>query len=88
MKKLYLILVILLVSCNNNYQFINQEIIYGKVSAKQEGTSGRFATRPKIWVQDPFQTRQVDIPYEYENKWNIGDSCLLIIERYSVIEEE
>ena len=24
----------------------------------------------------------VEIPFEYENRWKIGDSCLLIIEKY------
>lgn len=28
------------------------------------------------------ETKEVDIPYEYEGRWKVGDSCLLIIEKY------
>jgi hypothetical protein len=27
-------------------------------------------------------TKEVKIPFEYEGRWKVGDSCLLIIEKY------
>lgn len=35
-----------------------------------------------IWVQNDKSTRAIGIPFEYENRWKVGDSCLLIILKY------
>lgn len=92
MKNIYILIIILLViSCTQpKYEHIGQEIIDGKVSAIKEGiqfstTSGNF---PKIWVQTPTETKEVEIPFKYEGKWKVGDSCLLIIEKYKEVEDE
>lgn len=82
MKKLVLALITLLFSCEGQYTFIGREIIDGKVSAVKEGYPGRHSVLPKIWVQSPTATKQVDIPFEYEGRWKVGDTCLLIIEKY------
>lgn len=74
---------ILFISCQEpKYTYIGQEIIDGKVSAVQEGHAGRVATLPKIWVQTPTETKEIGIPFKYEGKWKVGDSCLVIIEKY------
>ena len=89
MKKLILVIPIFLYSCSENeYNYIGQEIIDGKVSALSEGRIGRNTILPKIWVQNSKQTKEVSIPFEYENKWKVGDSCLLIIEKYEVIKND
>jgi hypothetical protein len=90
MKKIFLTtLMLLLISCQTpKYKYIGQEVVDGKVSATAEGHSGRVATSPKIWIQTPTTTREVAIPFEYEGRWNVGDSCLLIIEKYEEIKEE
>lgn len=84
MKKLLLItFTVLIFSCSEEkYKHIGQEIIDGKVSAVKEGALGEFAEYPKIWVQTPTLTKKVKIPFEYEGRWKVGDSCLLIIEKY------
>jgi hypothetical protein len=82
MKKLLLSLIPFLFSCEGELSYIGQEIIDGKISAVKEGSSGRTGSLPKIWVQTPTSTRKVDIPFEYENRWKVGDTCLLIIEKY------
>ena len=92
MKKIYtLIILILLISCQEpEPKFIGQEIIDGKVSATENGVKGRLYIAPilpKIWVQSPTITKKVNIPFEYEGKWKVGDSCLLIIEKYQTITE-
>ena len=75
--------ILLLNSCKEEkYTYIGQEVIDGKVSAVREGSIGEMGHSPKIWVQTPTSTRKVDIPFEYENRWKVGDSCLLIIEKY------
>ena len=82
MKKLLLLLIPFLLSCEGELSYIGQEIVDGKISAVKEGHPGRHAVAPKIWVQTPTSTRKVDIPFEYEGRWKVGDTCLLIIEKY------
>jgi hypothetical protein len=85
MKKVFLVLVLCIIisSCTDSkYEYIGQEIIDGKISAVEKGGIGRWGYLPKIWVQTPTETRAVEIPFEYQNRWKVGDSCLLIIEKY------
>lgn len=88
MKKiLILIFSLLLVSCTKTeYTKIGQEIVDGKVSAVQEGERRYCRScidiEPKIWVQNSTQTVEVTIPFEFDGRWKVGDSCLLIIEKY------
>ena len=88
MKNIHILLFsLLLVSCTTpKYEHIGQEIIDGKVSAIQEGHKGRVASLPKIWVQTTIVTKEVEIPFAYEGRWKVGDSCLLIIEKYKEIK--
>ena len=90
MKNIHiLILVLLFVSCREpKYTYIGQEIINGKVSAIKNGYRGRYGRLPKIWVQTPTTTKEVEIPFEYEGRWKVGDSCLLIIEKYKENENK
>ena len=91
MKNTYtLILIMLLVSCTEpEYTYIGQEIIDGRVSAVKEGVNNaRFPSSPKIWVQTSTTTKEVEIPFAYEGRWNVGDSCLLIIEKYKENEDK
>lgn len=93
MKKLLLLLAcIALTSCQEDGKlaYIGQEIIDGKVSATKKGyQSGRGGSEhPKIWVQNATTTECVEIPFEYEGRWKVGDSCLLIIEKYKEIPEK
>jgi len=89
MRKLLILIFIVLSSCNDgNLEYIGQDIIDGKVSAIAEGHPGRGAIYPKIWVQDSTSTQEVDIPFKYEGRWKVGDSCLLIIEKYKEITKE
>ena len=90
MKNISILLIATLItSCTQpKYEHIGQEIIDGKVSATAPGHSGRVASRPRIWVQNATETKEVEIPFEYEGRWKVGDSCLLIIEEYKEIPEE
>jgi len=89
MKKiLFLLFLISLFSCEEpQYRHVGQEVIKGKVSAFSEGHVGRVATLPRIWVQDNKNTIEVEIPFSLENQWKVGDSCLLIIEKYEVLKK-
>lgn len=91
MKNLHIIIISLLtLSCTQpKYKQIGQEIIDGKVSAIQNGVIGsRNSTHPKIWVQTTTTTKEVEIPFAYDGRWKVGDSCLLIIEKYKEIKDE
>lgn len=89
MKNIHILLFsLLLVSCTTpKYEHIGQEIIDGKVSAIKIGARGRVASLPKIWVQNATETKGVEIPFAYEGRWKVGDSCLLIIEKYKEIKD-
>lgn len=92
MKNIHALLIsLLVVSCTQpKYEHIGQEIIDGKVSAiKEVDLRGRLGTpNLKIWVQTPIATKEVEIHFEYEIRWKVGDSCLLIIEKYKEVEDE
>ena len=91
MKYISFLIVLMLLSCSEpKYRSIGQEIIDGKVSATKTGyRSGRGGSAlPKIWVQNATNTQEVNIPFEYEGRWKVGDSCLLIIQKYEIIKEE
>lgn len=87
MRNIYLlILLILSISCQEpKYKNIGQEIIDGKVSATENGIEGRIPILPSIWVQTAYTTKKVYIPFKYQGKWKVGDSCLLIIEKYEIV---
>jgi len=79
----------LLVSCTEpEYIHIGQEIIDGKVSAIQTATPGVNGNPSIIWVQNATETKRIVIPIQYQNRWNVGDSCLLIIEKYKENEDK
>lgn len=74
-------------SCSDseNYEHLmSTEIIEGKISAVEPGHAGRVSTPPVIYVQDAKSTKRVVIPFRYDGRWKVGDSCLLIIEHYRV----
>lgn len=89
MKYKYLLLTLFLASCTEpKYKYIGQTVIDGKVSATQKGSYGRGGTNPIIWVQDSIYTQEITIPFKFEGRWKVGDSCLLIIEKYEIVKEE
>lgn len=70
-------------SCSSSeYELINQEIIKGKVSAIEYNYSSSIVTLPKIWIQDDKKTIEIVIPNEYKNQFKVGDTCLLIIQKF------
>lgn len=88
-KILVLLFCVVIGSCTQpKYEHIGQTIIDGKVSAVKEGYTGRVSSLPKIWVQNSTKTVEVEIPFELEGRWKVGDSCLLIIEKYKEIPDE
>jgi hypothetical protein len=90
MKKIVLALLIFCSCSNAKYEKINQEILDGKVSAYKEGYSNSgegIITYPRIWVQTETQTVEVEIPFALEGRWKVGDSCLLIIEKYKEVDK-
>jgi hypothetical protein len=84
MKKILVLSVgLILLSCQEpKYVSIGQEIIDGKVSATKRGRSGRVSQSPVIWVQTDKVTKEIEIPFEFDGRWKVGDSCLLIIQKY------
>jgi hypothetical protein len=84
MKKILALSVgLILLSCQEpKYISIGQEIIDGKVSATKRGHSGRVSQSPVIWVQTDKVTKEIEIPFEFDGRWKVGDSCLLIIQKY------
>jgi hypothetical protein len=89
MRKILLIFLFGLYSCNNNgYKVIDTKIIKGKVSAIEEGHRGRASTLPKLYVQDNKSTVEVDIPFINENDYKVGDSITLVIQKIEQIKKK
>jgi len=88
MRKILLIGLLFLVSCNDEpIVHIGQEIVDGKVSATEPGHYGIYITRPVIYVQDSKKTVRVEIPFAYAKRWKVGDSCLLIIDKWREVKK-
>lgn len=89
MKNTLIIMILFsMVSCSNEpLEHIGQEIIDGKVSAIEPGRAGRSIKLPVIYVQTDKITKPVSIPFAYEHRWKVGDSCLLIVETYKMISQ-
>jgi len=86
---LIIILLFSVLSCSNEpLELIEQEIIEGKISAIDPGCVGRSPVLPVIYIQNEKSTRPVCIPFSYLGRWNVGDSCLLIIEKYKIIPKK
>jgi hypothetical protein len=72
-------------SCSDEpLEYVSQEIIEGKISAIEPGCVGRSPILPVIYIQNEKITRPVSIPFSYLDRWDVGDSCLLIIEKYKI----
>lgn len=86
MKKLILLLSIVLISCTESeYQKIGVEIIDGRVSA-MEVEIGKYHNSYYIWVQSPKETKRIKVPKEYGKRWKVGDSAVVIVEKYKIIK--
>jgi hypothetical protein len=81
MKKILLICSVLLFGCNNNYRIIDTNVIKGIVSAKEEGYTGRAPRLPKVYIQTPKQTVVIQVPFDNENDYKVGDTAIVIIQR-------
>jgi hypothetical protein len=83
MKNIHILLALLFVSCTESkYTNIGQEIIDGKVSASAVIVNRRGVKQYRFWIQNATETKEIELPTIYKEKWKVGDSCLLIIEKY------
>ena len=87
MKNIHILLIsLLIISCTQpKYKSIGQEIFDGKVSNLEIVNHTPYFF---IWVQTPTETKMIKLPNNYKNRWKVGDSCLLIIEKYEIIKEK
>lgn len=84
-----MIFLLFLTSCSDKeLELINTQVVKGIVSAKDPGHVGRIATWPIIYVQNNKQTKIISIPFQNENDYKIGDSVILIIQKYKEIEND
>lgn len=82
-KTLILLSALTLVSCvSRTERKTGFTVIKGVVSSIEKGSIGRGSEYPKIYVQTPKNTKEVEIPFQNEKDFKIGDSCILIIEKY------
>ena len=75
-------IILILHSCNQQYQVIDTKIINGVISAKEEGHRGRISTLPKLYVQSPKEIEMIDIPFSDENLFNIGDTICELLKQF------
>jgi hypothetical protein len=86
MKKFRLVLLALLltslISCQNDYSFVIGQTIYGKISYFEEGVSGRMPTFPVVYIQTPTKTYKLEVGFENQGKFKVGDSILLVVQKF------
>lgn len=89
MKRILVMLtLILIVGCSSNesYKLASQEIIEGVVSKTYSGMKGGYGRptyNPKVWVQTPESTTPIELPFSHGEKWKVGDSITIIIQKYT-----
>lgn len=89
MKKLITILLLLILSsCNLDYEIISTEVINGKISAIDSGYIGSRISRPtRYWIQTSRTTKWVDIhELKYEKIFKVGDSVILMVQKVKEIK--
>jgi len=81
MKKIISVslLVLSIFSCSGEYNVIDQRVVRGVISAKDEGHIGRMATLPKFYVQSDKETITIDIPFADENLFKVGDTICVVV---------
>ncbi len=82
---LFIIISLLLFSCNNKYEFIDQEVIIGKITSIDYHD---HTTKPTVSIQNDVEERKFKIPFEYNRVFKVGDSIMLVVEKYKVIEDK
>lgn len=88
MKKLLLILTLFFTACNEKLKEIGTDYIEGVVSDTESsviggGRSGNIFYY-YLYVSDGKKIERVQLPYDIYNKYQKGDSCLLLIKKYKV----
>ena len=82
---LFIIISLLLFSCNNKYEFIDQEIIIGKITYIDYHD---HTTKPTVHIQNDYEERKFKLPFEYKGTFKVGDSITLVVEKYEIIEDK
>lgn len=82
---LFITIILLLFSCNNKYEFIDQEVIIGKITHIDYHD---HTTKPTVYIQNYEQERKFKIPFEYKGTFKVGDSITLVVEKYEIIEDK
>ena len=85
MKTLFLISILSLCSCSDsNLELISTEVVKGKVSEVKVGWNSLRGPgeMSKIYIQNPTYTKCVEIPVGEEQKYKVGDTAILVIQKY------
>ena len=85
-----IILLLILSSCNTEYQQLSSDTIEGKISAIDTGWSGaRSSTPTTFYVQSDKETKKFST-YQHSliNKYKVGDSIILVVQTVEKIKNE
>lgn len=82
---LFIVISLLLFSCNNKYEFIDQEVIIGRITNIDYHD---HTTKPTVYIQNGVEERKFKIPFEYKRVFKVGDTITLVVEKYKVIEDK
>lgn len=94
MKKLFLILLtgLFLQSCSDKpMEHIGTDFIEGTVSHIEPfkpGGYGIIGHNTILYVQSPTQTISIDLPLRLADRWKVGDTIIVITQKYKVIEKK
>jgi hypothetical protein len=77
-KLLYTLTLFTFISCSQDYTVVSTEIVKGVVTAKDEGNI-RVGRYPKFYVTSPKQMVTIDVPFDGEDLFHIGDTICVVV---------
>jgi hypothetical protein len=82
-KMKYLLAALLMASCSEvKYDVVSTQVVEGKVSYVEPGRyGGRTTILPVFYIQNSKNTIPVSLDFKYEDKFKVGDSITLVIQK-------
>jgi hypothetical protein len=88
MKKLLLILTLFFTACSDERIILFETDYIDGVVSEKEYTYFHYGSYYYLYVSNSKSTNMVEVPCDIYNKYEKGDSCLLLIKKYKVNDEK
>lgn len=78
-EKIIPILTLIFMTSCFDYEVTDTKVVRGVVTAKEEGWIGRASRFPKFYVSSPKEIVTIDVPFDDENLFKIGDTICVVV---------